>query len=135
MEKANRFILWGIIGGVILGAILGGAFPEFGVSVKFIGEIFLHALMMMVVSLLVASMITGVAALGDIRKLGGIGVRTLAYFGAVMGIAVVIGLILVNVIRPGRGLTSKEELPETEWSISGNTITFEESSPAPARSL
>lgn len=133
--RKGRFILWGIIGGVVAGALLGGAFPRFGASVKFIGQLFLHALMMMVVPLVAASMITGVAALGDVRKLGGIGVRTLIYFASTTGLAVIVGLLLVNAVQPGKGLLPKVELPGARWTATESELLIEEGSPAAARAI
>jgi DAACS family dicarboxylate/amino acid:cation (Na+ or H+) symporter len=72
-----------------------------------LGKIFLNLLMMTVIPLVFASLATGVARLGDLQKLGRIGVKTLAYFALTMTLAVTIGLVLVNTIRPGEGI-SKE---------------------------
>ena len=67
----------------------------------FLGELFLRALFVMVVPLVMSSMIVGVSSLGDVRKLGRIGGRTILFFMTTTGIAVSIGLILVLAIHPG----------------------------------
>lgn len=69
-----------------------------------LGKVFLNLLLMTVVPLVFASLALGVAQLGDLRKLGRIGLKTLAYFVLTMSLAVVIGLTLVNVVQPGAGL-------------------------------
>jgi Na+/H+-dicarboxylate symporter len=94
--------------GVVGGVLAGGYSPEFGRRVKFIGDVFLHSLFMMVVPLIVASMIMGVASLGDVRKLGGIGGRTIVYYTITTGIAVLIGLVLVSIVNPGKGFPHTE---------------------------
>jgi len=66
-----------------------------------LGKIFLNLLIMMVVPLVFASLALGVAQIGDLKKLGRIGFKTISYFLVVTAIAVTIGLILVNAIRPG----------------------------------
>ncbi len=66
-----------------------------------LGTIFLNLLIMIVIPLVFASLALGVAQIGDLRHLGRIGVRTAAYFLLVTALAVVIGLTLVNTIRPG----------------------------------
>jgi len=58
---------------------------------------------MIIVPLIMASMISAVTSLGDVRKLGGLGVKSLIYFSVTTAISVVIGLVLVNLIRPGVG--------------------------------
>jgi DAACS family dicarboxylate/amino acid:cation (Na+ or H+) symporter len=72
-----------------------------------VGQIFLRLLIMTVVPLVFASLATGVARLGDLRSLGRVGARTFVYFVMTMSIAVVIGLVLVNAVRPGDGLSEE----------------------------
>ncbi len=69
-----------------------------------IGQIFLRLLFMVVVPLVFASVTMGVASLGDLRRIGRIGVKTLLIFLATTAIAVCLGLVLVNIIRPGESL-------------------------------
>jgi DAACS family dicarboxylate/amino acid:cation (Na+ or H+) symporter len=69
-----------------------------------VGQMWLRALIMIVLPLVFASLALGVAGLGDLRKLGRVGVKTLVYFLVVTSLSVVIGLTLVNLIRPGAGL-------------------------------
>jgi DAACS family dicarboxylate/amino acid:cation (Na+ or H+) symporter len=69
-----------------------------------VGQIFMRLLLMLVVPLIVSALALGVAGLGDLRSLGRIGVKTLAYTVCVSVIAVAIGVTLVQVIRPGEGL-------------------------------
>jgi len=68
------------------------------------GKIFLNFLIMMVIPLVFASLSLGVAQIGDLKKLGRIGLKTISYFFVVTAFAVTIGLILVNVIKPGNFL-------------------------------
>ncbi|HXG64600.1 MAG TPA: dicarboxylate/amino acid:cation symporter, partial [Blastocatellia bacterium] len=70
-----------------------------------IGQIFLRMLFMVVVPLVFASLALGVAQLGDLRKLGRIGLKVAAYFLLVTALAVTIGLALVNTVRPGVGFS------------------------------
>lgn len=70
-----------------------------------VGQIFLRMLLMTVVPLVFASITLGVAGLGDIRKIGRVGGRTLAYFLVSTALSAMLGLFLVNVFRPGEGLS------------------------------
>ncbi|MBI4582918.1 MAG: dicarboxylate/amino acid:cation symporter [Planctomycetes bacterium] len=76
------------------------------------GQIWLRSLIMVVVPLVFASLTIGVAGLGDLRKLGRIGLKTLLYFLFTTALAAAIGLFLVNWLRPGEGLSeaTREEL-------------------------
>jgi len=80
-----------------------------------VGQIFLRMLLMTIVPLVFASLTLGVAGLGDIRKIGRVGARTIAYFLVSTAVAATIGLILVNLIRPGDGLDEgiREQLMTT----------------------
>lgn len=69
-----------------------------------IGQIFLRLLFMLVIPLLFSALVLGVAELGDIRALGRVGWKTLLYTIIVSSIAVVIGIVLVNLVQPGVGL-------------------------------
>ncbi len=103
-KQSGNIILLAMIGGAVLG-VLGGFFlPEIMLAVSFLGTIFLNSLKMVVVPLVVASMIVGVTSLGDVRTLGRTGGKTIAYYLLTTGCSVLVGLILVNIIRPGSGL-------------------------------
>ena len=69
-----------------------------------IGTLFLRLIFMLVLPLLFSALVVGIAEMGDVRSLGRIGWKTLAYTVIVSGIAVVIGLILVNWLKPGAGI-------------------------------
>ena len=68
------------------------------------GTLFLRLIFMLVLPLLFSALIVGVAEMGDVRALGRIGIRTLVYTVVVSGIAVLIGLLLVNLLKPGEGV-------------------------------
>jgi solute carrier family 1 (high affinity glutamate transporter) protein 1 len=103
-RKKSNIILVGMISGAVLG-VLGGYFlSDIMVHIKFLGTIFLNALKMIVVPLIIASLIIGVTSLGDIRRLGRTAGKTLLYYIATTSFSVLIGIILVNLIRPGMGV-------------------------------
>lgn len=78
----------------------------------FVGGLFLSALQMLVVPLVVASIVTGVAGLGNVKGFGRLGLKTLFYFATTTLLAILVGLCFVNVIRPGTGDTiSSRDLP------------------------
>lgn len=103
-RKTGNLILAGMVLGGVIG-VSGGYFaPEVLMKTRFLGTIFLNALKMVVVPLIIASMIVGVTSLGDIRKLGRTAGKTLLYYVVTTGASVIIGIILVNIIRPGAGV-------------------------------
>ena len=100
MFKNNK-LLWGILGGAIAGIFCGWFFGEAMTSVAWLGALFLDALKMTIIPLIVAAVISGVASIGDARKLGKIGGFTVLYYICTTAIAVLLGLIIVNIINPG----------------------------------
>src|SRR5512145_866449 len=107
-------MLIGLGVGVLAGLLAHGAFagdPRLAWLLTYVaqpvGRIFLRLLFMLVVPLLFSALVLGITGLGDLRSLGRIGLRTLAYTVAVSTVAVVLGLVLVNVLRPGEGLSEE----------------------------
>ena len=105
-------MLLGLAVGLILGVsahLLFRDSPGLAAFVQYVtepaGKIFLRLLFMLVIPLVLSALALGVAGLGDVRRLGRIGLKTLAYTVVVSAIAVIIGVTLVNLIRPGTGLS------------------------------
>src|SRR5688572_18658391 len=104
-------MLVGFVVGLVGGLLVHVLAPDAGWVQVFttwftqpIGTIFLNLLFMLVIPLLFSALVTGVAELGDVRSLGHVGWRMLAYTVIVSSIAVIIGLVLVNLFRPGDGV-------------------------------
>ncbi|MEJ2573425.1 MAG: dicarboxylate/amino acid:cation symporter [Gammaproteobacteria bacterium] len=113
------FIVLGVVGGSFCGWYFGTAMEE----IAWLGTLFLNALKMLILPLIIAAVVSGVAALGDIRKLGRVGGATVLYFVITTGIAVVIGLAMVNLIQPGVGLAPHGgEIPEHIRTKAGTGI-------------
>ena len=98
-------LLVGVIAGLVVNSTLGGTNPNvvwfISNITQPIGTLFLSLLLMIVVPLVFSSLVVGVAGIGDIRKLGRIGIKAFAYCLVLSAISVVIGLTLANTIRPG----------------------------------
>lgn len=110
-----------IILGVVAGTLCGWYFGPAMVRIAWLGELFLNGLKMLIVPLIIAAVISGVASLGDVRKLGRVGGVTVLYFVVTTGIAVALGLMMANLIQPGVGLAlNGSEIPER---IHGNEDT------------
>jgi proton glutamate symport protein len=90
--------------GLILGALLGWAAPKFAQQTAVLRDIFLHLIQMMIAPLIFASIVQGIAGTEDLKKVGRIGVKTLVYFEVITGFALAIGLLVVNLLRPGAGV-------------------------------
>lgn len=100
-------LAWQIFIGLILGIIVGVIF--YGNSsvqgfLQPIGDIFIRLIKMIVIPIVVSSLIVGVAGIGDIKQLGKLGGITLLYFEIITTIAIILGLLVGNVVKPGVGV-------------------------------
>ena len=89
---------------VAAGILVGAFFPEFGKSLKPLGDGFIKLVKMMIAPIIFCSVVHGIASMGDLKRLGRTGFKTLVYFEVVSTLALVIGLVVVNLLRPGDGL-------------------------------
>lgn len=104
-------ILFGLLAGIVIGLIFG----EKATFIKPIGTIFIKMITMIVVPLVLFSLMIGTASLGDIKKLGRIGLKTFIYFIITTIIAISIGLTMGNIFTPGKGLSAatREEIAKS----------------------
>ncbi|HXH72496.1 MAG TPA: dicarboxylate/amino acid:cation symporter [Mariprofundaceae bacterium] len=105
MERIREnALLWAMLIGIVAGGISGYFWGPEMQSVAWLGTLFLTTLKMLIVPLVAASVITGVAGLGDVRRLGRLGGITIAYYLCTTLIAVSIGLVMANLWQPGVGV-------------------------------
>src|SRR5512138_3804392 len=93
-----------VLAGIVLGVILGVVAPETAAAMKPLGDGFIKLVKMLIGPIVFATITVGIARMGAMREVGRIGIRTLIYFEVVSTLALVIGLVVVNVLQPGRGL-------------------------------
>jgi Na+/H+-dicarboxylate symporter len=93
-----------ILVGIVLGVVLGALFPRFAVTLKPLGDAFIVLIRMTLAPIIFATVVVGIARMGDLREVGRVGVKALVYFQIVSTIALIAGLIAVNLLHPGRGM-------------------------------
>src|SRR6202044_3894665 len=86
-----------------LGIVIGHYFPKTGVAMKPLGDAFIALIKMMIAPVIFCTVVHGIGSMRDLSKVGRVGVKTLLYFEVVSTIALAIGHIVGNVIRPGAG--------------------------------
>ncbi|AUX71395.1 glutamate/aspartate:proton symporter GltP [Erwinia pyrifoliae] len=111
--KAVKFSLaWQILIALVLGIIVGAVLHNQPENREWLvtnilspaGDIFIHLIKMIVVPIVISTLIVGIAGVGDAKKLGRIGVKTILYFEVITTIAIVAGITLANVFQPGSGI-------------------------------
>jgi proton glutamate symport protein len=94
-----------ILIGLVLGGVLGYISPDWGNKVYFLRDIFLNLIKSIIAPLVFSTLVVGIAGGGDLKKVGRMGVKALLYFEVVTTIALFIGLAVVNIIKPGYGVS------------------------------
>ena len=95
-----------IFAALILGVITGHFAPDFAVKMKPFAVIFLRMVKMIIAPLLFATLVVGIAGHGDAKRLGKIGLKTIIYFEIVTTLALIIGLTMANIFKPGVGFVT-----------------------------
>ncbi len=108
--------------GMAVGLVVGWLFPDVAVNLRPISTIFLRLIKSIIAPLIFATLVVGVAGHGDLRQVGRMGVKALIYFEAVTTVALIVGLVAVNLTRPGVGV----KLPAHAVEVIGKPQTFGE---------
>lgn len=123
MKKTFKLALpWQILIGITLGAIFGIFAHEYVAYTKWLGDLFLRGLKMVVIPLVFSALIMGVSSIGQSKDLGRIAGKTFLYYIITTILASTLGLLLVNIFQPGVGVDLK--LSETITDIPGTKVSF-----------
>jgi aerobic C4-dicarboxylate transport protein len=104
MTRLWRSLYFQVIVGIVLGVTLGLVFPAAGERMKPLGDGFIKLIRMMIAPIIFFTVIVGIASIGDMKKLGRVGLKALVYFECVTTVALLIGLVVVKTVRPGAGM-------------------------------
>jgi aerobic C4-dicarboxylate transport protein len=102
-----RILYVQVLIGVAMGIMLGWWFPEQAKALKALGDGFIRLVKMMISPIIFCTVVHGVASMGDLKKLGRIGGKTLLYFEVVSTVALIVGLVVVNLLQPGAGFHAR----------------------------
>ena len=128
-RRLTLFIIIGMIAGIALGYVLNISYPkgdtrlaDIADYLKLLPEVFLHLIKMIIAPLVFATLVSGIAGMGDSAALGRIGGRVLAWFITASLISIALGLVLVNLFKPGVGLSladvsTSEKLATADFTI------------------
>src|SRR3954447_13570024 len=109
-----------ILVGLVVGGFIGWVRPEWGIKVFFLRDIFLNLIKSVIAPLVFSTLVVGIAGGGDLKKVGRMGAKALLYFEIVTTIALFIGLLVVNLIKPGVGVTLAAPVTETVQKVAEN---------------
>ena len=89
---------------IAIGVLLGAYAPQTGAAMKPLGDGFIKLIKMMIAPIIFTTVVVGIAKMGDMKEVGRVGIKALLYFEVVTTLALVIGLVVVNVLQPGAGM-------------------------------
>ena len=104
-SSGSRFYLW-VLGAIVLGGTVGHFFPDFGVKLKPLGDGFINLIKMLIAPIIFLTVVLGIAGVADVKKVGRVGAKAILYFEVVSTFALVIGLVVVNTLKPGAGFNA-----------------------------
>ena len=95
-----------VIVAIVIGVLLGYVWPETGAAMRPLGDGFIRLVRMMIAPIIFSVVVVGIAKIGDLKAVGRIGLKALIYFEVISTLALVIGLVVVNILKPGEGINA-----------------------------
>lgn len=93
-----------VLVGIALGVLFGHFYPSLGADMKPLGDGFIKLIKMLLAPVIFGTIVVGIARMGDLKEVGKVGAKALLYFEVLSTIALVVGLLVVNVLKPGAGM-------------------------------
>jgi aerobic C4-dicarboxylate transport protein len=93
-----------VLTAIVIGILLGHFYPHLGEQMKPLGDAFIKLIKMLIAPIIFCTVVHGVASMEDLKKVGRVGIKALIYFEIVTTLALVVGLVVVNVLQPGVGM-------------------------------
>src|SRR5262247_1802497 len=89
---------------IVIGVLLGHFYPQLGESMKPLGDAFIKTIKMMIAPIIFCTVVHGIASMEDMKKVGRVGIKAIIYFEAVTTLALMVGLVVINLWQPGHGM-------------------------------
>jgi aerobic C4-dicarboxylate transport protein len=122
-----KHLYFQVLVAIVIGVLIGYFYPTFGASLKILGDIFIRLIKMMIAPIIFTTVVVGIAKMGDMKEVGRVGLKALLYFEVLTTLALLIGLVVVNLVRPGAGINADVSTIDTS-SIADYTAAAEEQS-------
>ncbi len=104
MKRLLRSLYFQVVVAIALGVLLGAFYPQAGAAMKPFGDGFIKLIKMLIAPVIFCTVVTGIAGVEDVKKVGKTGGLALLYFEVMSSIALLVGLVVVNILRPGSGM-------------------------------
>jgi aerobic C4-dicarboxylate transport protein len=104
MKRLLKSLYFHVIVAIVIGIVIGYLWPSLGTELKPLGDAFIRLIKMMIAPVIFCTIVTGIAGMQDLKKVGRVGIKAVVYFEVVSTFALLIGLISINILRPGAGM-------------------------------
>lgn len=101
MQKLFKSLYFQVLLAIAAGIILGHKYPSFSIQLKPFGDGFIKLIKMLIAPIIFCTIVTGIAGMQDTKKIGRVGLKALLYFEVVTTVALIIGLVIINLLKPG----------------------------------
>ncbi len=122
IRKLVKSLYFQVITAICIGVALGALFPTAGLAMKPLGDGFIKLVKMIIAPVIFVTVVMGIAGAGDVRRLGKTGALALLYFEVVSTLSLLIGLLIVNTVRPGAGMNVDPGTLDASAIVSGHKL-------------
>jgi len=103
-----------VLTAIVFGVLLGYFYPQLGEQMKPLGDGFIKLIKMLIAPIIFCTVVHGIASMEDLKKVGRVGLKALIYFEVVTSLALIVGLVVVNVLQPGAGTNADPKTIDTK---------------------
>ena len=103
-----------VLTAIILGILLGYFYPQLGEQMKPFGDAFIKMIKMLIAPIIFCTVVHGIAGMEDLKRVGRVGIKALIYFEVVTTLALIVGLVIVNILQPGAGMNVDAKAIDTK---------------------
>jgi aerobic C4-dicarboxylate transport protein len=113
-RKIYQHLYFQVICAIIVGILLGYFYPKIGEQMKPFGDAFIKMIKMMIAPIIFCTVVHGIAGMEDLKRVGRVGIKALIYFEVVTTLALIVGLIIINMLQPGAGMNVDPKTIDTK---------------------
>lgn len=105
-QNSHRHLYFQVLAAIAAGILLGHFYPDTGAQMKPLGDGFIKLIKMIIAPIIFCTVVIGIAGMQDMKKVGRVGAKALVYFEILSTLALIIGLIVVHILKPGAGMNA-----------------------------
>ena len=126
MKKVINHLSFQVLIAIVLGVLFGIFFPSSAASAKLVSQTFINMITMLIAPIIFFTIVLGIASMDDMKKVGRVGGKALLYFEVITTFAIIIGLIVANVMKPGSGvnMTATDTSKIQEYEVGASQIEW-----------